>query len=101
MANMEMTIDNIMGNQMNYQRVVILREKDRNQYLPIWIGPAEGDAIAMKLQGVSPPGPQTQDFACAKIDALGGSLESVVIHKLENDNFYAKVIVGTRKSKRK
>ena len=47
---LEMTIDSIRVSPMNYQRVVILKEKDSDRYLPIWIGPAEADAIAVKLQ---------------------------------------------------
>ena len=48
----EMTIESIRVSLMNYQRVVILREKDSDRYLPIWIGPAEADAIAVRLQDV-------------------------------------------------
>ena len=51
----EMVIDSIRISMMNYQRVVILKEKEHERYLPIWVGPAEADAIAIKLQGVSPP----------------------------------------------
>jgi len=45
MANIEMIIDSIRVSQMNYQRVVILREKEGERYLPCWISPAEADAI--------------------------------------------------------
>jgi bifunctional DNase/RNase len=55
MANIEMVIDSIRVSQMNYQRVVILREKEGERYLPCWIGPAEADAIAVKMYGVSVP----------------------------------------------
>nr|NIN35043.1 bifunctional nuclease family protein [Gammaproteobacteria bacterium] len=51
----EMSIDSIRVSLMNYQRVVILKEKLAKRYLPIWIGPAEADAIAVKLQGVMVP----------------------------------------------
>ena len=53
----EMTIDSIRVSLMNYQRVVILKERESERYLPIWIGPAEADAIAVKLQGVAVPRP--------------------------------------------
>ena len=46
MPLVEMTIDSIRVSLMNYQRVVILKEKYAERYLPIWIGPAEADAIA-------------------------------------------------------
>ena len=58
----EMTIDSIRVSLMNYQRVVILKEKEADRYLPIWIGPAEADAIAVKLQDVSVPRPLTMTF---------------------------------------
>lgn len=93
MANIEMVIDSIRVSQMNYQRVVILREKEGERYLPCWIGPAEADAIAVKMQGVRVPRPLTHDFTCAAIDALGGSVQSVIINKLEKDTFYAKVVL--------
>lgn len=93
MANIEMVIDSIRVSQMNYQRVVILKEKRGERYLPCWIGPAEADAIAVKMQGVSVPRPLTHDFTCAAIDASGSSVQSVVINRLEKDTFYAKVVL--------
>jgi bifunctional DNase/RNase len=93
MANIEMVIDSIRVSLMNYQRVVILKEKEGERYLPCYIGPAEADAIAVKMQGVYVPRPLTHDFTCAAIDALGGSVQSVIINKLEKDTFYAKVVL--------
>ena len=46
----EMTIDSMGISTMNYQRVVILKEQAGERYLPIWIGPAEADAIALKFK---------------------------------------------------
>jgi len=56
---------------MNYQRVVILKEKAAERYLPIWIGPAEADAIAVKLQGATVPRPLSHDLLHSVIGALG------------------------------
>ena len=64
----EMTIDSIRVSLMNYQRVVILKEKMAERYVPIWIGPAEADAIAVKLQGVAVPRPLTHDLLSSVID---------------------------------
>ncbi len=87
----EMTIDSIRVSLMNYQRVVILKEKMTDRYLPIWIGPAEADAIAVKLQGVSVPRPLTHDLLHSLIDALGASVNSIIVNDLKNDTFYAKI----------
>ncbi len=87
----EMTIDSIRVSLMNYQRVVILKEKWAGRYLPIWIGPAEADAIAVKLQGVNVPRPLTHDLLRSVIDALGARVNSIVVNDLKNDTFFAKI----------
>jgi bifunctional DNase/RNase len=87
----EMTIDSIRVSMVNYQRVVILKEKASERYLPIWIGPAEADAIAVKLQGVSVPRPLTHDLLRSVIDSLGARVNFIVVCDLKNDTFYAKI----------
>ena len=67
----EVKIDGIRSSITNYQRVVILRAKDSGRYLPIWIGPAEADSIALKLQDVSLPRPMTHDLLEGTIADLG------------------------------
>ncbi len=89
----EVTIDSIRVSLMNYQRVVILKEKMADRYLPIWIGPAEADAIAVKLQGASVPRPLTHDLLRSVVDALGASVKFIVVSDLKNDTFYAKIIL--------
>ena len=90
----EMAIDSIRVSLMNYQRVVILKEKVAERYLPIWIGPAEADAIAVKLQGVTVPRPLTHDLLCSVIESLGASVSSIVVSDLKNDTFFAKIMLN-------
>jgi len=92
----EMSIDSIRVSMMNYQRVVILREKGTERYLPIWIGPAEADAITIKLQGVIPPRPLTHDLLESIISKLGARVKSVIVSDLQNDTFYAKLILDMK-----
>ncbi len=88
----EMTIDSIRVSLMNYQRVVMLKEKTTERYLPIWIGPAEADAIAVKLQGVTVPRPLTHDLLRTVITTLGATINSIIVSDLRNDTFFAKII---------
>src|SRR4030042_1346605 len=90
----EMTIESIRVSMINYQRVVILREKAAERYLPIWIGPAEADAIAVKLQEVTVPRPLTHDLLGSVINALGANVNSIIVCYLRNDTFYAKIILS-------
>ena len=90
----EMTVDSIRVSLMNYQRVVILKEKVADRYLPIWIGPSEADAIAVKLQGVKVPRPLTHDLLNSIIDTLGATIDSIIVNDLKNDTFYAKILLN-------
>ena len=58
----EMSVEFVRVSMQNYNRVVILKEKESERYLLIWIGPAEAEAIAMRLGDVQPPRPQTHDL---------------------------------------
>ena len=95
---LEMSIDSIRVSLMNYQRVVILKEKDADRYLPIWIGPSEADAIAVKLQDVSVPRPLTHDLLGNVIDVMGGVVKRIVVSDLQNDTFYAKLGINMNDS---
>lgn len=88
-----MTIESIRVSLMNYQRVVILKEKDSDRYLPIWIGPAEADAIAVRLQDVQVARPLTHDLLRDLIEKLGASVDHIVVSDLSNDTFYAKIML--------
>ncbi|MCD6391479.1 MAG: bifunctional nuclease family protein [Dehalococcoidia bacterium] len=90
----EMTIDSIRVSLMNYQRVVILKEKGTNRYLPIWIGPAEADAIAVKLQNVELSRPLTHDLLQSVITTLGASVDYIVVSGLKDDTFYANLALS-------
>lgn len=89
----EMTIESIRMNLMNYQRVVILKEKDSTRYLPIWIGHAEADAIAVRLQEVAVARPLTHDLLGTVITTLGATVQSVLVNDLSNDTFYARIVL--------
>jgi bifunctional DNase/RNase len=88
---LEMTVDSIRVSLMNYQRVVILKEKTQDRYLPIWIGPAEADAIAVKLQDISVPRPLTHDLLKKVIETLGATLNFILVNDLKDDTFYARL----------
>ena len=67
----EMVVESVRVHMPSSQHVVILKEVDRERYLPIWIGPWEANAIAMKLQGVSSERPLTHDLFSTTLDELG------------------------------
>lgn len=73
--------------------VVVLREKDGQRFLPIWIGPAEANAIAMKLQDVQVPRPMTHDLLTRVLTGLGGTLRRVFINSVKENTYYAEMVI--------
>ena len=90
---LEMVIDSIRVSLLNYQRVVILKEKAADRYLPIWIGPDVADAIAVKLQEVNVPRPLTHDLLQQVVGDLGATFEYIVVSGLDHDTFFAKIVL--------
>jgi len=71
--------------------VVILKEKDGERVLPIWIGPAEASAIAMELAGVKFARPLTHDLVKQIVIGLGASLSRVLISAVKENTYYAEL----------
>lgn len=91
----EVVIDSVRVSLMSQHRIVVLREEDGERYLPIWIGPFEADAITIQLQGIEAGRPMTHDLLRQITESLGGEVSHVVIRDLQNDTFFAEIVLET------
>lgn len=73
--------------------IIFLKEIDGDMVLPIWIGTPEANAIAMELEGLKPPRPFTHDLLKNVLNGFNISLLKVVINKIENDTYYATLVL--------
>jgi bifunctional DNase/RNase len=73
--------------------VVILREKDGDRVLPIFIGAPEASAIAMELQGLKTSRPMTHDLLKQVLVGLGGELRRVLITALRDNTYFAELLI--------
>ena len=89
----ELSIDSIRVSLSNYQRVVILKLKSKEMFIPIWVGPSEADAIAIKLQKASLPRPLTHDLVISLLESLSISIEYVLIESMKDETFFAKIAI--------
>jgi uncharacterized protein len=87
----EMVVESVRVHMLSSRHVVILKETERERYLPIWIGPWEASAIAMKLQGLTPERPLTHDLFAATLDELGARIDRVVISTLAEETYHARL----------
>lgn len=90
----EMVVDSIQISEVDYQPVVVLKEKGTERYLPIWIGFAEATAIEVILEGVDMPRPLTHDLLCSVVNVAGVNVNSIIINNLQNNTFYAKIVLS-------
>jgi uncharacterized protein len=71
--------------------VVILQEREGDRILPIWIGRAEAESIAVHLDRVERSRPMTHDLAQSLISTLGGVLHHVAITRVHEGTFFAEM----------
>lgn len=76
------------------QPLVLLRERNGDRYLPIWIGAVEATAIAFAQQGVVPPRPLTHDLLRDVLDTLESPVQQVRITELRDGVFYSVLDLG-------
>jgi bifunctional DNase/RNase len=87
----EVAVDSIRVHMPTGQHVVILKEKGADRYLPIWIGPFEANAIALKITGVKPDRPITHDLMASTMSELGIGIARIVVSSLSDEVFYARI----------
>ena len=92
----EMELSKIRIDERRGEQVVVLKERGGNRFLPIIIGISEVTAIKMKVSGIQPPRPLTHDLFKDTIAQLGGTLQRIVITKLEFNTFFAKLVLETK-----
>jgi bifunctional DNase/RNase len=88
-----MVVESVRVHMLSSRHVVILKETDHDRYLPIWIGPWEASAIAMKLQGLTPDRPLTHDLFATALEGLGVRVDRVVISALAEETFHARLLL--------
>ncbi len=94
MAIVEMELNKIRIDENRGEQVIVLKEKEGERILPIVIGIMEVTAIKMKISGVNPPRPMTHDLLYNAITQLGAKIDKIIINKLENNTFFAKLVIS-------
>jgi len=90
---LEVIIDSIRVSLMSQQRIVILREKNAERYLPIWIGVYEAESITIALQEVEVARPLTHDLLTNVIQLLDARVLRVEVVALRDDTFFGNIVV--------
>jgi len=89
----EMELAKIVIDEKRHDQLIVLKEKNGERILPIVIGLAEASAIKLRISGFVPPRPLTHDLLQATIENLEANIEKIVIDKLEENTFHAKIVL--------
>lgn len=87
----QMKVRGLMFDPYNNAYIVILRDEDNAEVLPIWVGKAEANAISLALESILTPRPLTHDLIRNMLEAVNAKLISVVITDLRDNTYYAKL----------
>jgi bifunctional DNase/RNase len=85
----EMTIKGLMVDPITNMPIIILRDKDGQRVLPIWVGVFEANAIALQIENVTTPRPMTHDLLKNVIQDLKARIQKIVVSDLKENTFYA------------
>ena len=92
----EMTIKGLMLDPIANTPIVILKDKEGDRVLPIWVGLFEANAIALQIENVDTPRPMTHDLLRNIITDLDGRVDRIVVSDLKENTFYAVVHLTVR-----
>jgi len=90
----EMSIKGLMVDPITNTPIVILRDKDGQRVLPIWVGIFEANAIALQIENVTTPRPMTHDLLRNVIHDLNASVQKIVVCDLQENTFYALIYLA-------
>jgi bifunctional DNase/RNase len=88
-----MSLHQIVIHEHSDQQYIFLKEEGGKRKFPIVIGIFEATVIDRKVRNFKPPRPMTHDLIVSIIESMGGTVQHVVVNKLEDNTFYAKLVV--------
>ena len=87
----QMKVRGLMFDPYNNAYIVILRDENNSDMLPIWVGKSEASAISFALEGIATPRPMTHDLMKSLLDTVEAKVISVVVTDLKDNTYYAKI----------
>ncbi len=91
-----MTISSVNMDQVTNSPIIILKEVEGDQTLPIWIGLLEATAIASEIEGVKFSRPMTHDLFKNVMDQVDIRIKKIEICDLRDNTYYALIHLDTR-----
>ena len=92
----QVELSKIIIDEKRQDQIIVLKEKTGERQFPIVIGFLEASSIKMKLSGIEPPRPMTHDLIVSVLSGLEAKMDKLIIDKLVNNTFHAKLEIKTK-----
>ncbi len=89
----QMKIEGLLFDPRSNMYILLLKEIDGNDTLPIWIGRPEADSIALAIGKITTPRPLTHDLIKNLLDGLKTKATKIVVTELVDNTYYAAVYI--------
>ncbi len=93
MGIVEMTIDSLRCNLLSNERVLILKEKGTERYLPIYIGPQQANIVEKLLIDPGRVDPAEFDLSSEGIDIIFCKVAAAIINRFADNVYYARLLL--------
>ncbi len=87
----QMNVRGLLFDPYNNAYIVILRDEQNSDLLPIWVGKSEASAISFALESITPPRPMTHDLMKSILDNVDAKVLSAVVTDLKDNTYFAKI----------
>jgi bifunctional DNase/RNase len=93
-------VHGVLADPNTETQIVILRDENNADILPIWVGTAEGNAIRLALEGIVTPRPMSHDLIRSFAEHLNIKVSRVVVTDVKNNTYYASIHLVSQESER-
>jgi len=89
----EMKVTGLTIDPFTNMPIIVLKDLEEKNALPIWIGLIEASAIATELENIQTPRPLTHDLMKNAMEGLEAQLVKVAVVDVRDNTFYANIFI--------
>ena len=95
----EMKVAGITVDPFTNTPIVLLKDMEEKDVLPIWIGLLEASSIATALENIETPRPMTHDLVKNILDSLSVKVLKIEVNDLKDNTYYALIHLDVNKKR--
>jgi uncharacterized protein len=94
-----MTLEGVRIEFPSQRPIILLKEREGDRHLPIWVGTFEASAIALELSNIKTPRPMTHDLIINILNNLSAVIDAIEVCDIKDNTFYAFITLKYNENK--